>query len=740
MTSAVLKSIAQRAAKFCSADDVQIHVVEGTVLRCVADYGNLPASAGRELIPISPDFVAGKAVRERRTIYLRNLAVRSGRKPSRRAGDGYHSILVAPLMCDGAAIGTISLGRKQLHPFSDEQVELLESFANEAAITIENTRLVNELQERNKALTESLEQQTATSEILHVISQSQQDAQPVFETIAASAQKLCRAQIGTVFTFDGELVHAAALHSISPEGLEAVQRAFPMPPSRAGGTPRAILTRAVAYIRDVREDPDLDHQLKSLAEVAGYRSVLSVPMLRDGSPIGAISVTGVQPAMFTERQIAMLKTFADQAVIAIENTRLFNELQERLEQQTATSDILRVISQSQRDVQPVFETIAANARKLCRGLTGVVYTFDGELIHVAALGDVVRTEASDEMRRAYPMPPSRGAASGRAILSGTVAYIRDVREDPEYRLRTSQAAGTPCVVAVPLLRDGRPIGAITVSGGEPGMFTERQIAMLQTFADQAVIAIENTRLFNELETRNRDLTEALEQQTATSEILRVISSSPTNLQPVLDTIARSAAHFCNASDVNVYRVGGDSYWVVARHGSIPVSPTDEHIPVRRDLVSGRAIIERSVVHVPDLLAESDADFAGARAFATRLGYRAMLAVPMLREGVAIGAIALRSAEVRPFTNTQIELLKTFADQAVIAIENTRLFNELQTRNRDLTEALEQQTATSEILRVISQAQSDVQPVFEAIATNARKLCRGTSGVVFTFDGELVRVA
>jgi GAF domain-containing protein len=250
------------------------------------------------------------------------------------------------------------------------------------------------------------------------------------------------------------------------------------------------------------------------------------------------------------------------------------------------------------------------------------------------------------------------------------------------------------------------------------MFSERHIAMLQTFADQAVIAIENTRLFNELESRNRDLTESLEQQTATSEILRVISSSPTDLQTVLDAVAQSAARLCEANDAYIVRVEGDGYRVVAQHGALPRPPVDESFPVSRDLVVGRALIERRTIHIRDVLAESDSEFSRAKQMARLQGFRTILVAPMLREGVAIGTIGVRSTDVRPFTSQQIALLQTFADQAVIAIENTRLFNELQTRNRDLTESLEQQTATSEILRVISQSQRDVQPVFETIAASA----------------------
>jgi len=559
--------------------------------------------------------------------------------------------------------------------------------------------------------------------------------QPVFDTIAANARKLCDGTSGWVVTFDGELMRIAAADSASPAALDALRGLYPLEPSRGITTGRAILTRATVHIPDFHTDPE--YSLASWNDAVGFRSGIAVPMLRDGNPVGAINVVGAMPAMFSERQIAMLQTFADQAVIAIENTRLFNELQTRnrdltesLEQQTATAEILRVISQSQRDVQPVFEAIAANARKLCRATSGWVNTFDGELIKLAA-ADTLSLEAIEAARWLYPMPPGRGSTAARAILTRALAYVPDVREDADYRMQSvAEAAGFLSVLSVPMLLEGNPIGIVTVTGAEPAMFTARQIAMLQTFADQAVIAIENTRLFNELQTRNRDLTEALEQQTATSEILRVISRSPTDLQPVLDAVAESAARLCDANDATIFRVDGDAFRSAAHFGSIPTSSVEERIPILRDIVTGRAILDRSVLHIADVLAESDSDFGGSKAYAARFGYRTMLAVPMLREGTAIGTIAIRRAEVRPFSDKQIALLKTFADQAVIAIENTRLFTELQER-------LEQQTATSEILRVISQSQSNVQPVFEAIAANARQLCRGTNAAVYTFDGALI---
>ena len=731
MTSSGLHSIAERAGKFCAAQDVQIHVVDGAFLRCVADHGSLAASARRERIPISGDFVAGKAVLARKTIHLRDLAGPPRQKRPAQTRSGYRSILVAPLMRDGAAIGTISLGRKQIGPFSDEQVELLEAFADQAVIAIENTRLFNELQTRNRDLTESLEQHTATSEILRVISSSPTNLGAVLNAIAKSSVRFCNAEDAIVLRIEDDLLRIVSHHgSIADAPIDLT---FEL--RRELATARAVLEGAVVHVPDVLNDLEYPES-KMYGLEHGYRSVLAAPLLREGKAIGAVTLRRSEAGPFSVKQIDLLKTFADQAVIAIENTRLFNQLQERLEQQTATSEILRVISQSPRDVQPVFETIAANAKELCAATTGWVFTFDGELIHwAAAKGPIPDVEA---WRRWYPVSVGRDTATTRAILTRAVAYIPDVDADPDYCLpplaHTAAFHRFRSSLAVPMLRDGVPLGTITVTGAEPAMFSALQIAMLQTFADQAVIAIENTRLFNELERRNRDLTESLEQQTATSEILRVISQSQRDVQPVLEVIAKKARGLCDATIGGVELFDGTLIHYGAADGYTPKELEADRRsfprPLSRDNTVARALLLRATVYIPDIRADPE---YGLHSLAEATGIISVVSVPMLRDGAPIGAVTVGGTKPAMFSERQIRLLQTFADQAVIAIENTRLFNELQER-------LEQQTATSEILRVISQSQRDVQPVFEAIAASARKLCQGTSGWVLTFDGELIHVA
>src|SRR5258708_410743 len=295
-------------------------------------------------------------------------------------------------------------------------------------------------------------------------------------------------------------------------GMPSISSAEPLPIRRDLLTGRAIIDRCIVHVPDVLLESDTDFaSAKAIASRFGYHTLLAAPLLREGTAIGVITIRRIEVRPFEDKQIELLKTFADQAVIAIENVRLFTELQERLEQQTATSEILRVISQSQTDVQPVFEAIAVNARELCQAKTGAVLTLAGELLYSAAI-EGASSQGVEAVRQSYPAPISRAGASGRAVLTRAVVYIPDVREDPEYTLqRLSEQIGYHSIVSVPMLRESKPIGAITVTGAEPAMFSERQIAMLQTFADQAVIAIENVRLFKELQARTEELAHSVEQ-------------------------------------------------------------------------------------------------------------------------------------------------------------------------------------------------------------------------------------
>jgi len=494
---------------------------------------------------------------------------------------------------------------------------------------------------------------------------------------------------------DGNLI----IPDLDDYGVPAEQGQFlrrlgriPISPNLAVG--RAVIEGTVQHVDDVLADgPSPDQVAQQIQRAFGFRTFLAVPMRREGATIGVVVAWRTEPRPFTATQIALVRTFADQAVIAIENVRLFKELQASnrelttaLDKQTATAEILHVISGSPNDVQPVFNAIVENATRLCCATVGHLFQFDGELLSLVAQYNST-PEMDEAIQRFYPMRPSRGQVSGRAILSGTVVQIPDVFTDPEYRPDVAVAVGWRSRIGVPLLREGCPIGVIVINRTDPGLFADSHIELLRTFADQAVIAIENVRLFKELEAKNRALTEAhaqvsqaLEQQTATSEILRVIASSPTDLQPVMDAVAENAARLCGATDATIRRIEGDTLRLVARFGSIPLGAPDV-IPISRNYPSGLSVIERQSIHIDDILPRLGTEFP-------RLEGRTVLATPLLREGVPIGAILIRRTEVQPFTDAQIGLLQTFADQAVIAIENVRLFKELQASNRDLTQALD----------------------------------------------------
>jgi GAF domain-containing protein len=636
----------------------------------------------------------------------------------------------------GRPLGAITVARRAVRPFSDQQIALLQTFADQAVIAIENVRLFKELESRNRDLTQALEQQTATSEVLRVISSSPTAVEPVFHAIVTSGRRLCHANQCLLVGFDGEMLTWLASDNFSMAREEVLRSIFPYRPTRAGTTGRVVLDRAVVHIPDVMDDPD--HGFKDVSMRAGARAQLAVPMFHENQVIGALHVSRPEPGPFSDDQIALLKTFADQAVIAIENVRLFNETREALERQTATSEILRVISSSPTNTQPVFDVIAANAARLCVARDAQVLRVEGDVLRlVSAYGSP-------------SMPPvraiSRGHAVGRAVIDRQTIHVRDMAQAvAEFPETSSPQHGVESLLAVPLLREDVAVGVIRVSRTQIQPFTEQQIVLLRTFADQAVIAIENVRLFTELQEKNRALTqahgqvtEALEQQTATSEVLRVIAGSPTDLQPVLDALVESAGRLCQAADTFLLLVEGDQLRVAALHGSVDESSRVSNA-IHRGWVAGRAVADARTVHVEDL-ANAEGEFPLGAAIAVRLGHRTALAMPLLRKGVPIGALFLRRREVRQFSDKEIALLETFADQAVIAIENVRLFTELQTSNRELTTALETQSATSDILRVISRSQTDVQPVFDTILASAVRLLGAYSGSLTRSAGDQIELA
>jgi GAF domain-containing protein len=462
-----------------------------------------------------------------------------------------------------------------------------------------------------------------------------------------------------------------------------------------------------------------------------------VPLLRDDKVEGALVLSRAEPGLFAPREIELVQTFADQAVIAIQNARLFNETKESLERQTATAEILNVIASSPTDTQPVFDVIARSATVLCEGMNSGVYLLQDGLVHVAGHHNV-SSEQLALAQTAFPTPPHRGIMSGRAILDRAVAHVPDIAADPEYTAESIVKAGFRSVVAVPMLRNGEPIGAINVTREEARPFSDRQIELLRTFADQAVIAIENARLFNEVQAKTHDLTESLQQQTATAEVLKVISRSAFNLQAVLTTLVRSALDLCNAPIGSFFLREGDVLRLATQVGCPPELVQyfhDNPIPLNQSSGAGRAFSTGSVVHFPDVLADPDYRLSEAQRLG---GFRSLLAVPLLREQEAIGVFSLSRTRPEPFSQRQIDLVTTFADQAVIAIENVRLFDEVQARTLELSESLDQQTATSEVLEIISASTGELEPAFQKMLENATRVCGATFGSMTLYDGDSFR--
>ncbi|HTL76418.1 MAG TPA: GAF domain-containing protein [Casimicrobiaceae bacterium] len=718
-TAPVFTRIAESCKRLFDVSAISINLVGDDGLVHLGYYDGPNGDQLRSVFPgpLNRDSSTGLAILEGRVIHHPDvLAATEVPAYTRKSGEatGVRSVVFAPMVWKDRGIGVIVVGREIVQPFTGKEIALLKTFADQAVIAIQNARLFNETRE-------ALDQQTAIAEILRVISSSPTDVQPVFDTIASAALRLCEASSGLVFTFDGELLHLAASANLDAKGAAYWAQSFPRPPSRDTATTRAVLTGKVAMVPDVLADSD--YTVGEVAANSGFRSALGVPLIRDGRPIGAIGVGRPVAGPFGDHQIAILQTFADQAVIAIENVRLFNETKEALERQTATAEVLKVISGSRTNLQPVFDSIAERAAALSSAKYVYVTTFDGELIHMgAAYGP-----GAEAHRKHYPMKPSMGTVAGRVVLTRASIEVPDMLADSAYEQKESVAKiGFRCALGVPMIREDHIVGSIVVARAEPGSFADKVEELLKTFADQAVIAIENVRLFNETN-------EALQQQTAVAEILRVISSSPTDVQPVLEAIAERAAKLCDAAAASMYMIDGDALRHLASRGSSPDPVTHvDTLPINGETITGRAVLERRTIHIADLLAEGT-EYPLSREIAQGHGHRTVVVTPLLREGQPFGAILLRRNEVRAFSDREIALLRTFGDQAAIALENVRLFNETK-------EALEQQRASAEVLAAISSSIADTQPVFEKILTSCERLFAGkVAGVSLVGDDGLIHL-
>ena len=632
--------------------------------------------------------------------------------------------------------------RKALKPKRDAPKAIAHS-------DLSNAGQENAVAQLTSELNEALEQQTATTEVLHLMSGSHGDLARVFDTILANATRLCQANFGLMHLREGDAFRTVAMHN-APPAFAKLRRREPV--IRPRPLLRMAATKQLVNIADITRDDAVqqrDPDLAAFIELTGVRTLLGIPMLKDGNVIGAIAFYRTEVRPFAGKQIELVQNFAAQAVIAIENTRLLNELRQSLKQQTATADVLKVISRSAFDLQPVLDALVETAAKLCAADMASIATRDGEVYRVKA--NYALSAEWNALVRTLSFRPGRDTVTGRTLLERQTVQIADITTDPEYALTAAASVGKiRTVIGVPLLREGDPTGVMQLARSRNEPFTERQIELIRTFADQAAIAIENARLLNELRQRTTDLTEALEQQTATSEVLQVISGSPGDLQPVFAAMLEKAVRICDAKFGTLYLFEDGRLRLMAAQQvpefmgvraavpreAVPGGVLDETIRTKRtvqvaDLAVTKPYIERHPVMVE----------------AVELGgIRTVVAVPMLKDDKLVGIITIVRREVRLFTAKQIALVTNFAAQAVIAIENARLLNELRQRTNDLTkrtadlsEALEQQTATSQVLQIISSSPGELEPVFASMLEKAVRICDAAFGNIYRWDGDVLHL-
>ena len=597
-----------------------------------------------------------------------------------------------PMLHEGQAIGAITVNAADVAAFSENHMELLQTFADQAVIAIENVRLFKELETRNRDLTEALERQTATSNVLQIISSSPTNVQPVFDAIIRSAVTLCDATFGGLHLFDGEQITLDAHSGLPEEELEVLRTVFPFPMRSNSLIGRAMQDRSPVQIEDVRLMPG--YHSPAIQSLARYRTGLAVPMLREGAPIGGLALWRSEVRPFTDRQIELMVTFASQAVIAIENVRLFKELgarnrdlTEALERQTATSEILNVISASPTDVQPVFAAICKSAVRLFGAYASGLIRFDGQLLQFGAVVSP-SAEADERYRLLFPRPPDRELGTGRAILDRAIVHVPDTERDTERNRELARDFGYRRLLVVPMMRGGEALGALAVTGREPGSYSDWQIELLKTFADQAVIAIENARLFRALQERTGELTRSVEKLTALGEVSQAVSST-LDLETVLDMITERARQLAGADGGAIYEydeVTEQFHLRATRNVDASLIQTLRATPLRKgEGVMGRATETREPIQIGDIAAPGVYE-SHLRDVLIVAGYRALLSVPIVREGQIIGSLSLNRKAPGEFSEEIIDVLRTFATQSALAIQNARLFHEIEDKSRQLEAA------------------------------------------------------
>jgi signal transduction histidine kinase/regulator of replication initiation timing len=538
--------------------------------------------------------------------------------------------------------------------------------------------LQGELADARKHVAEAIEQQTATAEVLRIIRASPSKLEQVLEVVVRSAARFCGASDVTIFELDGHELRAVAHWGPIPQPI-----GLRMPCTRGSVGGRTVIECKPVQVMDLQSEVQEFPEGSVFAKRLGHRTVLGVPLLRDGVAVGTIQLRRSKVSPFADKQLTLLNTFADQAMIAIENARLLNELRESLQQQTATAEVLQVISTSTGELEPVFLAMLENAVRICGAHFGSLWRFEDGAARLVSNFNHPPSFAEFLQQGVHRPGPHNPIT--RVIKTSQIVHITDYRTDQAYvdndplAIAGVELGRIRTLLVVPMIKGNELLGAIGIFHQEVRPFTEKQIALVSHFANQAVIAIENARLLNELR-------QSLQQQTATSEVLKTISRTAFDLQRVLETLLESAVHLCGAKHGMIFRYDGEFCRAAADYNNPPgLLELWQRTTIRagRQTATGRAVLERRPVQIADAQSDPEYDFPEALKLHS---FRTVLAVPLLRDGVPLGTMSLWKTEIAPFTDQQIELLATFADQAVIAIENVRLFDEIQDKSRQLAEA------------------------------------------------------
>ena len=690
----VFNAMLANATRLCEASYGLMLLCERDAFRSAAVHGPLPPAFIEQwrtgtLFRPDPDIPAFRAAQTRQIVQVPDLRA----TPAYLRGDpfpvsgadvaGIRTMVAVPMLKEDQPIGVMAIYRQEVRPFTDKQIELVQNFANQAVIAIENTRLLNELQQRTADLTESLQQQTATSEVLGVISSSPGDLQSVFQAMLANAVRICGAKFGNLWLREGDSFRISATYG-APSAFEAyLRRERPVLDVRDHShipIARTARTKEILNVRDLVADPsyiERDSRIVALVELAGARSLLVVPMLKDTELIGAIVIYRQEVGSFTDRRLSWSRVSPTRPSSRSRTRGCSTSCAKSLQQQTATADVLKVISRSTFDLQTVLETLTASAAHLCEADMAATARQKGDAHYLVS----VYGYPPNVIEYVKTIPHERGTGSvvGRTVLSAKTVHVTDVLADPEYtNLEMQKTLGYRTVLGVPLLREGNPIGVISLVRKSVRPFTDKQIELVTTFADQAVIAIENVRLFEAEQQRTRELAEALEQQKATSDVLQVISSSPGELEPVFQAMLANAVRICEGKFGIMYRFADGAFRALSSLGAPAINQEPHVVSEHPHNPLTRVAGTKAVVHIPDLTLDQAYIERNPRivALVETGGARNLLVVPMLQDDELIGAITIYRLEARPFTDKQIELVQNFAAQAVIAIENTRLLNEL----------------------------------------------------------------